>query len=324
MGERRRALAPWTVVATGSGPAMPRSRFEGGRRKSSLSGLVGEVVRHRPMEAPVPHRHYGHAWCWRGPRRCSSTRSAPRRRVLVGDPRALPSQHDGSLQKYFKEEVSPQLPSSSAGVKRHDRPRGDQGHAEPHAARQGHAARGRARRGGRAEHAAPADRRRHDRRPARCGAADAAAPRGGPVGRATRAENQPAVPAAAQGLRGHHQRAGRRAALGVLHAGRGRHAAGAAGGVLHVSEDGGRLRRGPHWPADSPRPGVLVAALFHGCLSRREGHASAIPHPLPVLEDVRAAARRLPHHPAPAGGAAGDRPGQLAAPEDPPPALPLG
>ncbi|CAM9558022.1 unnamed protein product [Heterosigma akashiwo] len=111
----REALAPLTVVADGiwSGLRAKIADVKGDVRKSS--SFAGLVVRHRPMEAPVPHRHYGHVVLARPSPVLIYQIGAEETRVLVDVHGPLPSQHDGSLQKYFKEEVAPQLPEQFRG-----------------------------------------------------------------------------------------------------------------------------------------------------------------------------------------------------------------
>jgi len=104
------ALAPLTVVADGIWSGL-RGKLVPGKldiRKSST--FVGLLVRHDAMEAPVPHRHFGHVILAQPSPILIYQISPTETRVLVDIDGAMPSQTDGSLQTYFELQIAPQLP----------------------------------------------------------------------------------------------------------------------------------------------------------------------------------------------------------------------
>jgi squalene monooxygenase len=83
---------------------------------SSTDSWVGIIVKHEAMASPVPHPYHGHVILTQ-PAPCliyqiSSTETRVLINLFPNSSGGIPSISDGSMEKYLREEISPQMPDS--------------------------------------------------------------------------------------------------------------------------------------------------------------------------------------------------------------------
>lgn len=82
----------------------------------STDSWVGIIVTHDSMESPIPHRYHGHVILTQ-PAPCliyqiSSTETRVLINLFPDESGSIPSISDGSMEKYLREEIAPQMPES--------------------------------------------------------------------------------------------------------------------------------------------------------------------------------------------------------------------
>lgn len=82
----------------------------------STDSWVGIIVKHDPMGSPIPHPYHGHVILTQ-PAPCliyqiSSTETRVLINLFPDETGSIPSISDGSMEKYLREEIAPQLPES--------------------------------------------------------------------------------------------------------------------------------------------------------------------------------------------------------------------
>lgn len=112
LGEPREVTATLTLLCDGIWSALRRKASDG-KPPPSSSHSIGILLRHPPNQPPVPRPNHGHVILARPCPLLLYQISETETRALAFYQGKLPSASDGSLQRYLREEVAPQLPAVS-------------------------------------------------------------------------------------------------------------------------------------------------------------------------------------------------------------------
>lgn len=108
---RKELFAPVTVVCDGSASGFRRSMTES--KPEVVSYFCGLLLRHAPMQTPLPHPHHGHVIMARPSPVLLYQISPTETRVLIDVPRRIGRECDTeAFRRYFLDRILPQMPVS--------------------------------------------------------------------------------------------------------------------------------------------------------------------------------------------------------------------